>query len=38
MHGRGSEFLKAWMEFLDEHGDLRYPDISDTYVDEAGAG
>ncbi|KAF9739595.1 hypothetical protein PMIN03_011590 [Paraphaeosphaeria minitans] len=35
---RGSRFLKAWMDFLEENADLRYPNISDTYVDEAGAG
>jgi DNA polymerase alpha-associated DNA helicase A len=23
---RGSGFLKRWMEFLEEHADLRYPD------------
>lgn len=26
---RGSSFLKRWMSFLEEHADLRYPDISD---------
>ncbi|KAL8942875.1 MAG: hypothetical protein Q9216_001418 [Gyalolechia sp. 2 TL-2023] len=25
--GKGSKFLKAWMEHLEEHADLRYPDI-----------
>ncbi|KAL1592740.1 hypothetical protein SLS60_011156 [Paraconiothyrium brasiliense] len=36
--GRGSKFLKAWMDFLEEKADLRYPNIADTYVDEPGAG
>lgn len=35
---RGSKFLKAWMEFLEEHADLRYPNLSDIYVDERNAG
>ena len=26
---RGSKFLKRWMSFLEEHADLRYPNISD---------
>jgi len=26
---RGSKFLRSWMEFLEEHADLRYPDVSD---------
>lgn len=26
---RGSRFLKAWMQHLDEHADLRYPDLSE---------
>ncbi|TKX18169.1 AAA domain-containing protein 14 [Elsinoe australis] len=26
---RGGKFLKAWMLFLEEHADLRYPDISE---------
>ncbi|OQO09929.1 hypothetical protein B0A48_04284 [Cryoendolithus antarcticus] len=25
---RGSKFLKAWMEFLEENADLRYPDLA----------
>ncbi|KAL2123219.1 hypothetical protein VTJ04DRAFT_3674 [Mycothermus thermophilus] len=25
---KGSAFLKAWMEFLEENADLRYPDVS----------
>ncbi|PVI05225.1 hypothetical protein DM02DRAFT_517000, partial [Periconia macrospinosa] len=29
--GRGSKFLKAWMEFLEENADLRYPDIAQVY-------
>ncbi|ORY14438.1 DNA-binding protein SMUBP-2 [Clohesyomyces aquaticus] len=32
--GRGSKFLKRWMEFLEEHADLRYPNLADVYVDE----
>lgn len=27
-HNRGSSFLKKWMDFLEEHADLRYPDSS----------
>jgi len=30
----GSEFLKAWMTFLEEHADLRYPDLADAQDDE----
>ena len=26
---RGSQFLKDWMEFLEENADLRYPDAGD---------
>lgn len=26
---RGSKFLKNWMAYLEEHADLRYPDIKD---------
>ncbi|KAI9673348.1 MAG: hypothetical protein M1829_004115 [Trizodia sp. TS-e1964] len=26
--GRGNKYLKRWMEFLEEHADLRYPDMS----------
>ncbi|KAL1993661.1 hypothetical protein VTN49DRAFT_2330 [Thermomyces lanuginosus] len=26
---KGSEFLKHWMAFLEEHADLRYPDVSE---------
>jgi len=26
---RGSKFLKSWMAFLEEHADLRYPDIGE---------
>jgi DNA polymerase alpha-associated DNA helicase A len=25
---KGSKFLKRWMEFLEEHADLRYPDVT----------
>jgi DNA polymerase alpha-associated DNA helicase A len=25
---RGSDFLKRWMDFLEQNADLRYPDIS----------
>jgi hypothetical protein len=35
---RGSAFLKRWMEFLEEHADLRYPNLSDVYVDERTGG
>lgn len=28
---RGSKFLKAWMGFLEEHADLRYPSLADVY-------
>ncbi|KAF2822158.1 DNA-binding protein SMUBP-2 [Ophiobolus disseminans] len=31
---KGSKFLKSWMEFLEEHADLRYPNLADVYVDE----
>lgn len=27
--GRGGKFLKRWMEFLQENGDLRYPDVDE---------
>lgn len=33
MECRGSKFLRAWMEFLEEHADLRYPNIAEVYVD-----
>ncbi|KAF2269799.1 DNA-binding protein SMUBP-2 [Lojkania enalia] len=36
--GRGSRFLKSWMEFLEEHADLRYPNLADVYVDERDGG
>ncbi|CBX98813.1 predicted protein [Plenodomus lingam JN3] len=26
---RGSQFLKAWMDFLEEQADLRYPNLAD---------
>ena len=29
MNGRGSAFLKNWMEFLEEEADLRYPNVAD---------
>ncbi|KAK6007874.1 hypothetical protein QM012_004688 [Aureobasidium pullulans] len=32
--GRGSKFLKSWMEFLEENADLRYPDLDDILHDE----
>ncbi|KAG9595051.1 DNA helicase, partial [Aureobasidium melanogenum] len=32
--GRGSKFLKSWMEFLEENADLRYPDLDDVLRDE----
>ncbi|KAK6526213.1 hypothetical protein TWF694_004832 [Orbilia ellipsospora] len=30
--GRGSHYLKNWIEFLEEHADLRYPDPSLFYT------
>lgn len=30
---KGSGFLKRWMEYLEEHADLRYPDVSSLTVD-----
>ncbi|KAK8163821.1 P-loop containing nucleoside triphosphate hydrolase protein [Phyllosticta citrichinensis] len=27
--GRGGKFLKRWMEFLQDHGDLRYPSVDE---------
>lgn len=30
---RGSEFLKKWMDFLEENADLRYPDLSEVLVE-----
>ncbi|KAL2038178.1 hypothetical protein N7G274_009126 [Stereocaulon virgatum] len=27
--GKGSEFLKKWMDHLEEHADLRYPNVAD---------
>ncbi|KAF2470149.1 DNA-binding protein SMUBP-2 [Lindgomyces ingoldianus] len=36
--GRGSKFLKNWMEFLEENVDLRYPSLADVYVDEQEGG
>ncbi|OJD34225.1 dna-binding protein smubp-2 [Diplodia corticola] len=29
--GRGSKFLKRWMDFLQEQADLRYPDAAELY-------
>ncbi|KAF3048454.1 hypothetical protein E8E11_006432 [Didymella keratinophila] len=29
---KGSEFLKQWMEYLEEHADLRYPNLADVYT------
>jgi hypothetical protein len=34
MHARGSKFLKAWMGFLEENADLRYPNLADVYGEE----
>lgn len=31
---RGSAFLKQWMEYLEEHADLRYPNLADVYEDQ----
>jgi hypothetical protein len=31
-HLRGSAFLKQWMEYLEEHADLRYPNLADVYT------
>ncbi|KAL1601246.1 hypothetical protein SLS59_005399 [Nothophoma quercina] len=28
---KGSAFLKQWMEYLEEHADLRYPNLTDVY-------
>ena len=33
--GRGSGFLKRWMEFLEVEADLRYPDVAELQVAEA---
>jgi DNA polymerase alpha-associated DNA helicase A len=32
-HNRGSSFLKRWMKFLEEHADLRYPNLDDLQLD-----
>jgi DNA polymerase alpha-associated DNA helicase A len=32
---KGSSFLKRWMAHLEEHSDLRYPNISDLELDSA---
>ena len=29
MEYSGSKFLKRWMAFLEEHADLRYPNVAD---------
>ncbi len=34
---RGSRFLKSWMDHLEEHADLRYPDVSDLQLQGDGA-
>ncbi|KAF1829624.1 P-loop containing nucleoside triphosphate hydrolase protein [Decorospora gaudefroyi] len=31
---KGSKFLKAWMQHLEDFADLRYPDLADVYVDQ----
>lgn len=36
--GRGSAFLKKWIDFLEREADLRYPDVSGLQGVEAGAG
>lgn len=30
----GSKFLKAWMAYLEEKADLRYPDLADLPMDD----
>lgn len=30
--------MKGWMEFLEEHADLRYPNLADVYVDQENGG
>ncbi|KAF1945991.1 DNA-binding protein SMUBP-2 [Clathrospora elynae] len=35
---KGSKFLKSWMEHLEEHADLRYPNLADVYVDQESGG
>jgi hypothetical protein len=35
---RGSKFLKAWMQHLEDHADLRYPNLADVYVDQENGG
>lgn len=34
-NSRGSKFLKAWMQHLEDHADLRYPNLADVYADQA---
>ena len=31
---RGSAFLNQWMEYLEENADLRYPNLTEVYVDD----
>ncbi|CAN9203117.1 unnamed protein product [Alternaria alternata] len=35
---KGSKFLKAWMQHLEDHADLRYPNLADVYVDQEKGG
>ncbi|KAI4704425.1 hypothetical protein J4E81_001491 [Alternaria sp. BMP 2799] len=35
---KGSKFLKAWMQHLEDHADLRYPNLADVYVDQENGG
>jgi hypothetical protein len=30
---RGSKFLKAWMQHLEDHADLRYANVTEVYGD-----
>ena len=32
---RGSQFLRRWMDFLEENADLRYPDVAVLAEDDA---
>ena len=34
--GKGSGFLKRWMDFLEGSGDLRYPDVGELQEMEGG--
>ncbi|KAI4952652.1 hypothetical protein J4E91_003124 [Alternaria rosae] len=38
LNGTGSKFLKAWMQHLEDHADLRYPNLADIYVDQENGG